>query len=105
MVRQVFEQQLEAMWEAKENAALTARNMDAYREAVVNRRVVQVLAMSRREAWSSWKTRSVAKYIGKTFQNMVLAELTMISEEAVTELVEHAGVGFDDFSRRRAARA
>lgn len=106
MVRQsqVFEDRLEAGWEAKEDAALKSGDHDAYREATVNRRVVQVLATARREDWSSWKTRSVSKYVGKTFQNMVLAELSMISEEAVRELVEHAASGFDDFARRRAAR-
>lgn len=104
MVRQVLEQQVEAKWEATEHAAFEKRDMNGYREAVVNRRVVQVLNLARRDAWSSWKTRSVAKYVGKTFQNMVLAELTMISEEAVRELVDHAAAGFDDFARRRAAR-
>lgn len=101
---QVFEDRLEAGWEAKEDAALKSGDHDGYREATVNRRVVQVLATARREGWSSWKSRSVAKYIGKTFQNMTMAELGMISEEACAELTKHAGAGFDDFARRRAAR-
>lgn len=103
-MQQVIDQKIEAGWEAKEDAAIKSGDHDAYREATVNRRVVQVLVTSRRESWSSWKTRSVCKYVGKTFQNMSLAELTMISEEAVGELVTHAALGFDDFARRRAAR-
>ena len=56
--------------------------MDAYRLAV-NHRVAQTIAIASRAGWSSWKTRSICKYISKVFENMAIAELSTIRDQAV----------------------
>jgi len=101
---QVFDRQMESTWAGKASDALQKGNIPDYRDAVVNWRVFQVLAISRRDGWGSWKTRAVCKYVGKVYTNMVLAEVSAIGQQAAQELVEHAAEGFDSFARRRAAR-
>ncbi len=78
--------------------------MDAYRLAAVNHRVAQTIAIASREGWSSWKTRSICKYVTKVFESMTTVELSTIGDQAVEELIAHAAEGFDAHARRRAAR-
>ena len=103
-MQQFLEQRLFAAWEKQETDALERKDADAYRLAAVNHRVAQTIAVASREGWSSWKSRSVCKYMTKVFQNMTIAELSTISDEAVHELIAHASEGFDAHARRRAAR-
>ena len=108
MQRQLLDQRIEAGWERKESDALTAvaqsGKTDDYRDACVNHRVAQTLSIAHREAWSSWKTRAVCKYVGKVVQNMAIVELSTFSDQAASELIEHASEGFDSHAARRAAR-
>ncbi len=103
-MRQVFEQEIAAGWEAKGDAALGRGDHDGFREACVNRWAAQTLATAKREGWGSWKTRAVCKYVAKVVQNMTIVELSLFRDQAARELVEHAASGFDDFARRRAGR-
>jgi len=99
-MRQAFDRQIESTWAEKAAIALKQGNQDAYRLASVNHRVYQVVSMARRENWSSWKSRSVCKYIQKTFESMTIAELSAINDRAVEELIDHAAAGFDRHTRR-----
>ncbi len=100
-MRQAFhQQQIESVWKEKASAALDRRDEDAYRLANVNLRVMQVLWVARAQQWSSWKSRAVSKYIQKTFESMTIAELSVINDQAVAELIAHAGQGFDRHTRR-----
>ncbi len=100
-MRQAFnQQQIESGWRKKASAALGRGDEDAYRLANVNLRVMQVLYIARREDWSSWKSRAVSKYIQKTFESMTIAELSLINDGAVEELISHAAAGFDNHARR-----
>ena len=100
-MRQTFNQQrIESVWKEKASAAIDRRDEDGYRSAMVNLRVVQVLYIARHENWSSWKSRAVSKYIQKTFESMTIAELSVINDQAVEELIEHAAAGFDNHARR-----
>ena len=38
--------------------------------------------------------------IQKTFENMTIAELSVISDRAVEELIDHAAAGFDRHTQR-----
>jgi len=102
--RQFFDRQMEATWAGKASDALNKGDLPAYRDAVVNWRVFQVIVVARLDGWGSWKTRAVCKYVGKVYTNMVLSEVSAIGQDAARELVEHAAEGFDSFARRRAAR-
>ncbi len=100
-MRQPFaQQQIESVWKEKARAAIGRGDEDAYRLANVNLRVVQVLYIARHENWSSWKSRSVCKYVQKTFETMTIAELSVINDQAVQELIDHAAAGFDSHARR-----
>ena len=100
-MRQPFaQQQIESGWREKARAAIGRGDEDAYRLANVNLRVMQVLWIARAQQWSSWKSRSVSKYIQKTFESMSIAELSIINDEAVEELIDHAAAGFDSHARR-----
>ena len=103
-MQQFIDQQFSSGWEDQGNKALDLGDMNAYRLATVNQRVAETIAIAQRQRWSSWKTRSVCKYIGKAFENMALAELTSISDAAVVELIAHASDGFDAFEARRNKR-
>lgn len=81
-MRQMFEQQLVKMWDEKEDAALDSGDPDAYCLAAVNRRVAQTIAIASREGWSSWKTRSISKYVTKGFESMAKVELSTIRDQA-----------------------
>ncbi len=61
---------------------------------------MQVLSIARAQQWSSWKSRAVSKYIQKTFESMTIAELSVINDQAVQELINHAAAGFDNHARR-----
>ena len=90
-MRQAFnQQQIESGWREKAKAALDRRDEDGYRSAIVNLRVMQTLWTARHENWSSWKSRSVCKYVQKTFESMTIAELSIVNDEAVQELISHA---------------
>ena len=100
-MRQAFhQQQIESVWKEKASAALDRRDEDGYRLAIVNLRVTQTLLTARRENWTSWKSRAVSKYIQKTFESMTIAELSIVNDEAVEELIIHAATGFDKHARR-----
>ncbi len=100
-MRQPFaQQQIESGWREKAKAAIGRGDEDAYRLAHVNLRVVQVLYIARHEDWSSWKSRAVSKYIQKTFESMTIAELSIVNDQAVAELIDHAAAGFDRHARR-----
>jgi len=99
-MRQAFDRQIESNWAQKAAIALNNGDQDAYRLASVNHRVSQVLSMARRENWSSWKSRSVCKYIQKTFESMTVAELAATNDRATEELIFHAATGFDRHARR-----
>ena len=103
-MQQFYEQRIATMWKEKEDAALDEGDFVAYRSAAVNHRVVQTIAVAKREGWDSWKTHSVCKYIQRTFENMVVAELASIEDQGVHELITHASEGFDAHARRRAGR-
>lgn len=98
------QQSMDGAWQQKAAAAIKSGDFDAYRDANVNLRVGQTIGLASREGWSSWKTRSVCKYITKVFQNMAVVELVMIDDQAVQELITHVSEGFDAHARRRAAR-
>ena len=100
-MRQAFNQQrIESVWKEKASAALDRRDEDGYRSAIVNLRVVQVLYIARGQQWSSWKSRSVSKYIQKVFEGMTIAELSIVNDGSVQELIDHAAQGFDRHARR-----
>jgi len=100
-MRQPFaQQQIESMWKEKASTALDRGDESGYRAASVNLRVMQVLWTARAQQWSSWKSRSVSKYVQKTFETMSLAELSVINDQAVEELIDHAATGFDSHARR-----
>ncbi len=100
-MRQAFnQQQIESVWKEKARAATGRGDEDAYRLANVNLRVTQTLLTARRENWTSWKSRAVSKYIQKTFESMTIAELSVINDQAVEELIDHAATGFDSHARR-----
>ncbi len=100
-MRQAFNQQrIESVWKEKASAAIDRRDEDGYRSAMVNLRVVQVLYIARHENWSSWKSRSVCKYVQKTFETMSIAELSVVNDQAVQDLIDHAATGFDSHARR-----
>ncbi len=100
-MRQPFaQQQIESVWKEKASAALDRRDEEGYRSATVNLRVMQTLSIARRENWSSWKSRAVSKYIQKTFESMTIAELSVINDQAVAELIDHAAEGFNRHARR-----
>ncbi len=103
-MQQFIDQQVSSPWEDQANKALDRGDMNAYRLATVNRWVAETIAIGKRQGWSSWKTRSVCKYIAKVFENMVIAELSSISNAAVVELIAHASDGFDAFEARRNKR-
>lgn len=98
------ERQAIANWAQQESAALARADLVAYRMFAVNHRVAQTIAVANSEGWYSWKERSVCKYMTKTFENMAIAELSAISDQAVHELIAHASEGFDSHARRRAGR-
>jgi len=100
-MRQPFaQQQIESQWRDKASAALSKHDEEGYRSAIVNLRVLQVLGVARAQQWSSWKSRSVCKYIQKTFENMTIVELTLVNDQGIEELIDHAGTGFDRHARR-----
>jgi len=97
--------ELAATWEYQGAQALNRGDTVKYRLAVVNHRVAQTMAVATRERWTTWKTRSVCKYIGKVVDTMAIVELTAVSDEDVLDLITHASEGFDAFAQRRAARS
>ena len=102
--QQFNDQQVSSVWEVQANKAFDSGDMDKYRWGTVNRWVARTIAIAKRQGWSSWKTRSVCKYITKVFENMAIAELASISDAAAVELITHASDGFDAFEARRNQR-
>jgi len=100
-MRQPFaQQQIESGWRKKASDAIGRGDEDTYRLANVNLRVMQALSIAHAQQWSSWKSRAVSKYIQKTFESMTIAELSLINDQAVAELIDHAAAGFDRHTRR-----
>ena len=93
-MRQPFaQQQIESGWREKAKVAIGRGDEDAYRLANVNLRVFQVLGLARAQQWKQLEKPG-------RLQSMTIAELSIVNDESVQELISHAAQGFDSHTRR-----
>jgi len=84
--------------------ALDNGNAEGFAEHTIAWAITLTVATARSAGWDTWKERAVCKYVTKTVRSMERAELALLGEDEVEELIEHAADGFDAWCRRRSAR-